>query len=76
MIAEADKEFGDSKSINAAIRSAKKASRPTKIGLPEPPKSKARSSSKRSKSSFNHEIGKRAVKKEQNSLKTKGRRRK
>lgn len=36
MAMEMDKELGDSKIITAAIRSAKKASRPTKIGNPEP----------------------------------------
>ncbi|KAG5635096.1 nucleolar DEAD-box protein required for synthesis of 60S ribosomal subunit [Sphagnurus paluster] len=44
MIMEEDAEMGDEKSINAAIRSAKKSSRPTKIGIPEkrPAKSKSR----------------------------------
>lgn len=35
MIMEEDKEFNDEKSIQASIRSAKKASRPGKIGEPE-----------------------------------------
>ncbi|KAF7306942.1 DEAD-domain-containing protein [Mycena indigotica] len=41
---EDDKEFGDAKETAAAIRSAKKSGRPTKIGLPE-----ARPSSKKPK---------------------------
>lgn len=32
---EEDEEMGDSKSVNAAIRSAKKSARPAKIGVPE-----------------------------------------
>jgi len=32
---EDDKELGDNKSLSAAIRSAKKAARPAKIGAPE-----------------------------------------
>ncbi|KAJ8522525.1 hypothetical protein ONZ45_g897 [Pleurotus djamor] len=42
---EEDQEIGDQKSMSAAIRSAKKAARPTKIGLPEA-KSMKRSASK------------------------------
>jgi ATP-dependent RNA helicase DDX27 len=32
---EEDKEVGDEKVLNAAIRSAKKSARPSKIGVPE-----------------------------------------
>jgi len=35
MTTEEDKELGDNKSLNAAIRSAKMAARPAKIGVPE-----------------------------------------
>ncbi|KAH9480511.1 nucleolar DEAD-box protein required for synthesis of 60S ribosomal subunit [Psilocybe cubensis] len=54
LIAEEDKEFNDSKAINASIRSAKKANRPAKIGLPEqklarPSKKKNKSAAKISK---------------------------
>ncbi|KIJ68429.1 hypothetical protein HYDPIDRAFT_106624 [Hydnomerulius pinastri MD-312] len=35
MAIEADKEFGDSGAVNAAIRSAKKEARPGKIGIPQ-----------------------------------------
>lgn len=38
---EEDKELGDNKSLNAAIRSAKKAARPAKIGVPERKDSKS-----------------------------------
>lgn len=80
MAIEADKESGDSKMINAAIRSAKKASRPTKIGLPEPARPKPKSAPKKSKSSFDQELGGHAAKKPSkfgpNSLKGKNRSRK
>lgn len=58
---EADKEFGDSKSINAAIRSAKKALRPAKIGLPEQVKRKVKIP-KYAKSSFDQELAHRSPK--------------
>jgi ATP-dependent RNA helicase DDX27 len=35
MIMAEDEELGDQKSLNASIRSAKKAARPAKIGVPE-----------------------------------------
>ncbi|KDR82696.1 hypothetical protein GALMADRAFT_238187 [Galerina marginata CBS 339.88] len=64
MIMEEDKELGDSKSLNAAIRSAKKAARPPKIGEPErkvskPSKKKQKSSPKkpRTGSSFESDLG-------------------
>jgi len=53
---EADKELGDSKSINAAIRSAKKASRPGKTGLPERVRPKQANTPKYAKSSFDQEL--------------------
>ena len=53
---EADKELGDSKSINAAIRSAKKASRLGKTGLPERVKPKEAKTPKYDKSSFDQEL--------------------
>lgn len=51
---EEDEELGDKRALNAAIRSAKKAARPTKIGLPEPktnlkPNKKRKSSAKKAK---------------------------
>jgi len=52
---EADKELGDSKSINAAIRSAKRASRPGKTRLPERVTPKAKTP-KYAKSSFDQEL--------------------
>jgi ATP-dependent RNA helicase DDX27 len=58
---EEDNELGDNKSLNAAIRSAKKAARPAKIGVPErkdskPPKKK-RKVSARSKNTFDSDFG-------------------
>ncbi|XP_006454358.1 hypothetical protein AGABI2DRAFT_114110 [Agaricus bisporus var. bisporus H97] len=54
---EEDRELGDGKAITAAIRSAKKASRPAKIGAVESSKPKRRSSSKKtSKSHFDREF--------------------
>jgi len=35
MLIDEDKKIGDYKSVDAAIRSAKKAARPSKIGVPE-----------------------------------------
>lgn len=43
MAREDDEELGDSGAMHAAIRSAKKAARPTKIGVPEKRPSKSRS---------------------------------
>lgn len=59
---EEDQELNDSKSINSAIRSAKKAHRPVKIGMPEPKNTKkskkTRSSlSKKGKSAFDSDLG-------------------
>ncbi|KXN90005.1 ATP-dependent RNA helicase DRS1 [Leucoagaricus sp. SymC.cos] len=53
---EADKEMGDSRTINTTIRSAKKASRPTRIGLPEPVKSRQKGAAKHSRSSFDTDL--------------------
>jgi len=53
---EADKELGDSKSINAAIRSAKKASRAGKTGLPDRVKPKEAKTPRYAKSSFDQEL--------------------
>ena len=60
MAREADEELGDNKSLNAAIRSAKKAARPAKIGVPErkdskPPKK--RKVSARSGNAFDSDFG-------------------
>ncbi|KAF9527593.1 ATP-dependent RNA helicase drs1 [Crepidotus variabilis] len=60
---EEDQEFNDTKSIHSAIRSAKKAHRPTKIGMPEVKdtkgnKKKTKSSlSKKARSSFDTDVG-------------------
>ncbi|TFK41137.1 DEAD-domain-containing protein [Crucibulum laeve] len=47
MIMEEDKEMGDDKALNAAIRLAKKANRPSKIGVPEPLSAKNRKAAKK-----------------------------
>lgn len=66
MIMEEDKEFGDSKSMNASIRAAKKAARPAKIGVPEKkpsrPVKKHKSTAKKSRtdSVFSSELGQKA----------------
>ena len=65
MIMEEDKEFNDQKSINASIRSAKKAGRPCKIGEPEkkstgPAKKKRRTVVKKPRaggSAFENDLG-------------------
>jgi len=55
----------DQRAIGASVRSAKKAMRPTKIGMPEarPQKPKAKKSrggpEKQKKSSFDHDLGQR-----------------
>ncbi|PPR05356.1 hypothetical protein CVT24_007970 [Panaeolus cyanescens] len=49
MAMDDDEELNDRRSLNSAIRSAKKAARPTKIGLPEP--KKISKSAKKKKSS-------------------------
>lgn len=63
-----DKELGDNKFLNAAIRSAKKAARPAKIGVPErkdskPPKKKRRVSA-RSGGTFDSDIGQKSKSRE------------
>lgn len=63
---EEDKEAGDDLAIGAAIRSAKKASRPTKIGLPDPKqmktsKRKSRKVTSKSGNVFGQEMGRKAV---------------
>ena len=47
---EEDERAGDNAAVNAAIRSAKKAARPSKIGLPESKMAPRRSKDKRKKS--------------------------
>ena len=60
---EADKEIGDTKSMNAAIRSAKKLNRPPKIGMLEQAKSgKKRGSGKRSRGMFETDLGPKTTK--------------
>ena len=57
---EEDKELGDDKSLNAAIRSAKKAARPAKIGVPEQKDSKSlkkKCKSVRSGNTFDSDFG-------------------
>ncbi|KAG6842195.1 nucleolar DEAD-box protein required for synthesis of 60S ribosomal subunit [Blastosporella zonata] len=46
MIMEEDADLGDQKGINAAIRSAKKSSRPAKIGIPDQRPSKTKTKTK------------------------------
>ncbi|KAJ7597056.1 DEAD-domain-containing protein [Mycena floridula] len=46
MTMEEDEEAGDSRSMNAAIRSAKKSARPSKIGIPEKRNNKSTGKSK------------------------------
>lgn len=46
---EDDEELGDDGAVKAAIRSAKKAARPAKIGVPEKRAVKSKSKSKKSK---------------------------
>jgi ATP-dependent RNA helicase DDX27 len=57
MAMEADKEFGDSKVLNAAIRTAKKAARPEKIGNPpsKSPTQKSKVTSRR-RSAFEQDL--------------------
>jgi ATP-dependent RNA helicase DDX27 len=47
MAIEDDKELGDSTAVKAAIRSAKKAARPAKIGVPDKRPSKSNGKAKR-----------------------------
>jgi ATP-dependent RNA helicase DDX27 len=67
LVMEADKVHD--KTMNAAIRSAKKASRPTKIGFLEPVKTKQKAVTKRSKGSFDRDLSNRKSVKARNSLK-------
>ena len=65
---EEDEELGDNKSLNAAIRSAKKAARPAKIGVPErkdskPPKKK-RKVPARSGNTFDSDFGQKSKSRE------------
>lgn len=48
MAMEEDEELGDAGAVQAAIRSAKKAARPTKIGVPEKQKTKSKNKDKKS----------------------------
>ena len=61
MATEEDAEVGDGKSLNAAIRSAKKSARPAKIGVLESRKTKLSKSSKKRRpskgSDFDKELG-------------------
>jgi ATP-dependent RNA helicase DDX27 len=68
MTMEEDKELGDNKSVNAAIRSAKKAARPAKIGVPERKDSKSpkkkRKVSVRSGNTFDSDFGQKSKSRE------------
>jgi len=64
MIMAEDEELGDQKSVNASIRSAKKAARPPKIGVPDrgalhTRKKRTKSSTKKSRgvSTFESDLG-------------------
>jgi ATP-dependent RNA helicase DDX27 len=63
---EADKDFRDTKSLNAAIRSAKKLNRPQKIGLVEQrsSSSKKKGIGKKRRDMFETELGRNAKTKE------------
>ena len=64
---EEDKELGDNKSLNAAIRSAKKSARPAKIGVPERKDSKSskkRKVSVRSGNTFDSDFGQKSKSRE------------
>ncbi|KAF8964183.1 ATP-dependent RNA helicase drs1 [Flammula alnicola] len=72
MIMEEDKEMGDDRSIKAAIRSAKKDARPSKIGIPEkkisgPPKKKHKTSGQKPRvggSAFESDLGQKSKSRE------------
>jgi ATP-dependent RNA helicase DDX27 len=68
MAMEEDKELGGNKSLNAAIRSAKKAARPAKIGVPERKDSKSpkkmRKVSVRSGNTFDSDFGQKSKSRE------------
>jgi len=60
---EEDKELGDEKAVNAAIRMAKKSARPSKIGVPLPAKTsnkKAKRRPLRDGSAFERDLGQKA----------------
>ena len=61
-----DKELGDNKSLNAAIRSAKKAARPAKIGVPERKDSKSPKKKRkvRSGNTFDSDFGQKSKSRE------------
>lgn len=62
MAREEDEAVGDGKALNAAIRSAKKASRPSKIGLPDTASRHAKSKGaarKKSRVGFEKDLGQR-----------------
>ena len=64
---EEDKELGDNKSLNAAIRSAKKSARPAKIGVPDRKDSKSskkRKVSVRSGNTFDSDFGQKSKSRE------------
>jgi ATP-dependent RNA helicase DDX27 len=57
---EEDKELGDERAVNAAIRMAKKSARPSKIGVPLPAKTsneKAKRRPLRYGSAFERDLG-------------------
>ena len=62
MAMEDDEERGDAGAVRAAIRSAKRAGRPTKIGIPEPkptkrPKGKEKKRPNRKVAGFDQDLG-------------------
>lgn len=62
MAREEDEAVGDGQALNAAIRSAKKASRPSKIGLPDTASRHAKSKGaarKKSRIGFEKDLGQR-----------------
>lgn len=64
---EADKELGQTGAVNAAIRSAKKAARPAKIGIPVPSTSKrtkARKATSRAGGAFERDLSSKASRSE------------
>jgi ATP-dependent RNA helicase DDX27 len=71
MIMTEDEELGDQKSLNASIRSAKKAARPPKIGVPErgglhtaKKKSKASTKKPRTGGSFESDLSQKSKQRE------------
>lgn len=59
---EEDKEVGDEKAVNAAIRMAKKSARPSKIGVPLPAKPSNKKAKRKSRngSAFERDLGQKA----------------